>query len=192
VSELVDRAAAWMRDVHPHFEHLDRALAWLIELEPDASEPARIAAVTHDSERAFDDPAAPWDTAADFDARGYLAYHQGRCAGFVRNWLREQGAPERLTGEVAALVGAHELGGWPDADLVQAADSLSFLETMVPLVERWITARGLAPSLGYRKLQWMDDRISAALPHAREAAMPLLEAGLSRLYEVAAETRRVS
>ena len=37
-----------------------------------------------------------------------------------------------------ALVRVHEEGGWPEANVVQAADSLSFLETMVGLVAGWI------------------------------------------------------
>jgi hypothetical protein len=34
-------------------------------------------------------------------------------------------------GELKALVRAHEDGGWPEVDLIQAADSLSFLEDAV-------------------------------------------------------------
>src|SRR3712207_9517216 len=49
-----------------------------------------------------------------------------------------------LVEEVDRLVRNHEVGGWPEADLVQAADSISFLETMVGLVAGWVQS-GRAP-----------------------------------------------
>ena len=52
-----------MDEVHPHALHLERTLHWLLELDPHASEPARIAAATHDVERAYPDPSAGWDSA---------------------------------------------------------------------------------------------------------------------------------
>ena len=48
-------------------------------------------------------------------------------------WLRAQGADEKLLHDVERLILWHELGGWHEADLVQAADRLSFLETNVDL-----------------------------------------------------------
>ena len=63
VSELLEQCRAWMDEVHPHALHLERTLHWLLELDPHASEPARIAAATHDVERAYPDPSAGWDSA---------------------------------------------------------------------------------------------------------------------------------
>ena len=67
-------------------------------------------------------------------ARAWIAYvrwHQDRCADIVAGWLRDQGVDEAMLREVEALVRAHEDGGWPEVDLIQAADSLSFLEDAV-------------------------------------------------------------
>ncbi len=50
----------------------------------------------------------------------------------VAAWLAEQGAPADVAARAEALVRVHEEGGDPEADVLQAADSLSFLETMVP------------------------------------------------------------
>jgi hypothetical protein len=52
---VLDRAQAWVADVHPHARHLERTLDWLLALDPHASERARIAAATHDIERAYPD-----------------------------------------------------------------------------------------------------------------------------------------
>ena len=34
VSEVLDRAQAWIAEVHPHARHLERTLDWLLELDP--------------------------------------------------------------------------------------------------------------------------------------------------------------
>jgi hypothetical protein len=181
---LVDDAAAWIEQVHPHPRHLTRALQILLELEPNASEALQLATVTHDSERAFPDPDPPFDSAKHFDVPGYLRFHQRRAAATSGRWLDDQGAPFALRDQVAILIAHHEEGGWPEADLLQAADSLSFLETMVPLVEGWITKGRTGPERAFAKLQWMHDRIAPDLVEARERAVPLLEAGHAHLRGV--------
>jgi kynurenine formamidase len=181
VSELLERAQAWVADVHPHARHLERTLDWLLELDPEASEAARIAAATHDIERAYPDEASTWDSARDWDSVEYNRWHQDRCAEIVTSGLRERGAGEELTREVAGLVRVHEDGGWLEADLVQAADSLSFLETMVPLVLGWVESGRAPRERAEGKLRHSVDRISADLPRAREIGEALLEPALSRL-----------
>ena len=185
-TERVASAAAWIEQVHPHPYHLTRALELLLELDPGAGEALQIATVTHDSERAFPDPDPPYDSALHFDVPGYLRFHQRRAAATTGRWLDDQGAPFALRDQVATLIAVHEEGGWPEADLLQAADSLSFLETMVPLVAGWITKGRTGPERAFAKLQWMHDRISPDLPQARAMAVPLLEAGHERLREVEA------
>jgi hypothetical protein len=185
MTELLERARAWIAEVHPHALHLERTLHWLVVLAPGAGEAARIAAVTHDAERAFPDPGSPWVPSRDFDVPDYTRWHQDRCADLVSAWLREQGGGAEVVQRVDALVRAHEDGGWPEADLVQAADSLSFLEVMVPLVEGWVADGRASPERAAHKLQTMDDRISPDLPRARELARPLLDDGLARVASVA-------
>src|SRR3954471_7796474 len=184
MSELVAAAAAWIEEVHPHPRHLTRALEILLELDPDAGEALQLATVTHDSERAFPDPDPPFDSARHFDVPGYLRFHQRRAAATTGRWLDDAGAPLAPRDQVAILIAHHEEGGWPEADLLQAADSLSFLEVMVPLVEGWITKGRTGPERAFAKLQWMHDRIAPELPQARAMAVPLLEAGHAHLREV--------
>ena len=129
MASLAERARAWVEEVHPHARHLTRTLDWVLELEPGASEALEVAAVTHDIERAFPDPDATWDSARDWAAPAYNRWHQDRCADMVAAWLTEQGAPAGVAARAEALVRIHEEGGDPEADVLQAADSLSFLET---------------------------------------------------------------
>ncbi|HSI80632.1 MAG TPA: cyclase family protein [Solirubrobacterales bacterium] len=178
---LLDTARAWIAEIHPHAHHLDRAESWLVALEPEASDAMRIAAVTHDIERAFPDPDVRWDSAEHWDDPEYNRWHQDRCAAIIADWLAEQGAPEELSRDVEALVRAHEDGGWPEADLVQAADSLSFLETMVPLIVAWVETGKAPPERAEGKLRHSASRISSDLPRAREIAAAMLTPALSRV-----------
>jgi len=175
VSEALERAQSWMAEVHPHNRHLERTLAWLLALDPDASEAARIAAATHDVERAYPDGDAPWDSARDWDSVEYNRWHQDRCADMIGPGLRDRGASAELADAVAGLVRVHEDGGWLEADLVQAADSLSFLETMVPLVVGWVESGRASRERAEGKLRHSVERISPDLPRAREIGEALLQ-----------------
>jgi hypothetical protein len=168
MTPLLESARAWVEEVHPHARHLLRTEDWVVELDPGATEALRLAAALHDIERAFPDPSAGWDSARDWDSPAYNRWHQDRCAEIAARWLREQGAPATLAAEVEALIRVHEVGGWPDADLLQAADSLSFLETMVGVVARWPRERAEA------KLRNSLERIAPELERARALAAPLL------------------
>jgi kynurenine formamidase len=184
VTELLERARAWIADVHPHRVHLERTLWWVERLDPQASEAVRIAAVTHDIERAFPDREAGWDSAVYWDDPEYNRWHQERCARMVGDWLREQGADAALVDAVERLVRVHEEGGWPDADVVQAADSLSFLETMVDVLARWVQSGRAPRERAEGKARHSAERISPALGAARGEAEPLLAAALQRLSAV--------
>jgi kynurenine formamidase len=186
VSELLERARGWMAEVHPHARHMERTLDWAVELDPQASEAVRIAAVTHDAERAYPDREAGWDSAVSWDDPEYNRWHQARCARIVGEWLREQGADHVLAEQVESLVGAHEEGGWPEADVVQAADSLSFLETMVHVLAGWVQSGRAPRARATGKARHSLERISRSLPRAREEAAPLLAAALQRLAAVPA------
>jgi kynurenine formamidase len=184
VSELLERATAWMAEVHPHLLHMERTLWWAQELDPGASEAVRIAAVTHDAERAYPDGQAGWDSAVSWDDPAYNRWHQERCAQIVAEWLRDEDADAELAAEVERLVAVHEEGGWPEADLVQAADSLSFLETMVGTLAEWVQSGRAPRERADGKARHSLGRISPALVQAREEGEPMLRAALQRLRAV--------
>jgi hypothetical protein len=157
--------------------HLERTLDWLLVLEPDAAPALQIAALIHDIERAI--PLAEGEAAPDSMSPEYNDWHQRRSAAGARRWLSEQHASPELIAEVAALVRVHEDGGSPDADLLQAADSLAFLEVQTDLFAGFVADGRLARADAERKVRWMYERV--AVPHARELAGPLLEDALARL-----------
>ena len=63
---------------------------------------------------------------------------------------------------------------------MQAADSLSFLETMVPLVVGWVESGRASRERAEGKLRHSVERISPDLPRAREIGKALLASALSR------------
>ena len=172
MTELETLARAWI-EPHWNLEHLVRARDWLLVLDPDASEAMRLAALLHDVERQF--PGGPVHDIqqAPEDELEYRRLHAERSARFVEEWLRERGAEPAFVEEVARLVRLHEVGGGPAADLVQAADSLSFLEVNVHLPARWAELGRCSLERGIDQHRWMLERIR--VPRARELAEPLFE-----------------
>jgi Domain of unknown function (DUF4202) len=172
VTPLEERALEWIQP-HWNLEHLVRARDWLLVLDPDASEQMRLAALLHDVERQFPGgPVQDLSIAPENDLE-YRRAHAERSAQFVEAWLREQGAEPDAVEEVARLVRLHEVGGDPAADLVQAADSLSFLEVNIDLPARWAEQGRCSVERGVDQHRWMLERIR--VPRARELAAPLFE-----------------
>src|SRR3954465_14077493 len=191
MSDLLPAARAWVAELrHPHERHLLRTEDWAVELDPDASERLPPAAVLHDIERAFPDSETSWDSARDWDSPVYNRWHMDRSAEIAARWLRERGASEELVDGVERLILVHEDGGWPEADVLQAADSLSFLETLAPLVVGWIESGRWTRERGPGKGQSSVDRMTPNLTRARELAEPMLRDSLAAVAAARAEAPR--
>jgi len=174
---LEEMAAAWVAALG-NGRHLLRTRDWLVVLDPAAGEDLRIAALTHDVERNFPgSPLQPADRPAN--DRAYRDAHQARSAELVTRWLLEYNANPAFIQEVAALVRVHEWGGSPPADLLQAADSISFLETTAQHAGNWIREGRYTRERTEEQLNWMLDRIR--VPKARELARPFFDAAVRGL-----------
>jgi hypothetical protein len=170
VSSLERRAETW---IGPYWNarHLVRARDFAVALDPDASDAVRIAALTHDIERHF--PGGPQFDPATMapDDKAYNREHPERSARIVGDWLVGEGADDALVAEVRELVRLHEWGGTPAADLLQAADSLSFFDVNRGLTAGWVRDGRASVAQARAKLDWMLDRIR--LERARDLALPL-------------------
>ena len=102
-------------------------------------------------------------------------------------WLLAHGADPDFALEVVSLVSVHEDGGSPEAELLQAADSLSFLEVQVELFESMVEQGLLAAAAAEDKLNRMHDRIGPQ--RAREIAEPMFAAAHARIARAAASQR---
>jgi hypothetical protein len=173
---LEERALVW---IEPYWnaEHLVRTRDWLLALDPEAHEALRLAAMTHDMERHF--PGGPVeDLSLEPEANTeYRRLHSERSAEIVGRWLSGEGADEELVQDARRLILAHEVGGAPDEDLLQAADSLSFLEVNAGVVAGWFTSGRCSRERAKAQLRWMFERVRLA--PARELGGPLYEEALA-------------
>jgi hypothetical protein len=179
-SVIEARAAEWIAPYSQAW-HLERARDWVVYLDSGASLEMRVAAVTHDIERMF--PGGPvFDKRRGrWDDPHYLYAHAARSGTIVGAWLQDNGAAAEgcAIREVQRLVTLHEFGGLDGADIVQAADSLSFLETLQDVVAGWVTAGECGIEQARAKYQYMADRIRISA--ARRLAGPLLAQAMASL-----------
>jgi hypothetical protein len=182
-TEIERQAIAWV-GAYSQAWHLVRARDWLIWLDEDAPLEARLAVVTHDIERMFPNGPAFDKATGRWDDPHYLYAHAARSAEVVGVWLYSQdGAKEELSvSEVQRLITLHEFGGIDGADLVQAADSLSFLETLQDVARDWVIRGECGVDQARAKHRYMAERIRVAA--ARRLAGPLLEQALTSLEDL--------
>jgi len=177
-SSLVETARRWVVETYPYNrDHLVCALAWLDRLAPGSHEAVRLATLTHDMERAFPGPDSP--EMQSLNDPVYIRLHSERSAKIVGTWLREHGASEALARHVETLILAHETGGWLEADMVQAADSLSFFDTNVELFLGFVRAGRFTAADVRWKFEHSYQRIR--VPQAKELALPRFEEAGARL-----------
>jgi SAM-dependent methyltransferase len=185
ITPLITLSRTWVSENYgQHAKHLLKAEEWLRRINPHATEAMLLATLTHDMERAFPGPDSPkQDPSLGPDDPIYNQAHSQRSARIVSAFLREQHASETLVTEVARLIEVHEIGGWPEADWVQAADSLSFLEVNIDFFLSFINAPENSWTFEQvrAKFDWMYQRIKLA--EARELATPLYEQALHKLRD---------
>ena len=144
----------------------------------------RLAVVTHDIERMFPNGPNIDKATGRWDDPHYLYAHASRSAEVVGLWMHGRAWPEGLSvPEVRRLITLHEFGGIGGADLVQAADSLSFLETLQDVVRRWVRKGECDVAQARAKHQYMADRIR--IREAKRLSEPLLEGALRSLDDLA-------
>jgi len=182
-TEIERRVLAWIAPYN-QATHLVRARDWLVYLDPDASLEARLAVVTHDIERMFPNGPTIDKATCRWDDPHYLYAHASRSAEVVGVWLHSQdGAKEEVSlSEVQRLITLHEFGGIDGADYVQAADSLSFIETLQDVVRGWVDGGECGVEQARAKHRYMAERIR--VPEARRLAAPLLEQALASLADL--------
>ncbi|CAH1649698.1 conserved hypothetical protein [Hyphomicrobiales bacterium] len=171
LTELDHKALRWL-DTFYQLEHMLAAREWAIRLSAGGSPELRFAAIVHDAERFF--PGGPTGTPQNgFDDADYLFAHSTRSADIVDAWLdkRSTPVPAAFRKRVRALILRHELGGDPEEDILQAADSLSFLSTYDWLVVGWVRDGHYTIAGAREKLDWMLNRIR--VPAALRFALPI-------------------
>jgi hypothetical protein len=182
MTSLEFKALEWL-DGFYELEHLLATRQWAVKLRPQASPELRLAALVHDAERYF--PGGPTNTPSRFDDPGYLFAHSIRSAEVVDSFLAGvPGVDGEFRYRVRCLVLRHEVGGGTEADVLQAADSLSFLETLPWLTVEWVHTGRYTVETAMAKHHYMLTRMRQ--PEALEYGLPLYEQAVSRLKNAAA------
>lgn len=179
-TEVEALAAEWV-EPYSQVEHLMRARDWLVYLNPAATVEMRVAAMTHDIERMFPGGPVLRHADGDWDNPFYLFPHSLRSAEAVSMWLGALGpvSAQVSVPEVRRLIALHEVGGLNGADVVQAADSLSYLETLAGLTREWVLSGACSREAAAGKLTYTVERIR--VPGARALADQWLVWAMDRL-----------
>jgi hypothetical protein len=123
-----------------------------------------------------------------WDDRDYNDAHAGRSAVIVPEWLIEHGASPALAAAVAQPIREHEFGGSAEGDLMQAVDSISFLETNSGLVAGWAGNGRCSVEKAREKLRWMGDRVRHA--EGRAIALEFQRRALEEFNQLTDPRRR--
>lgn len=112
-----------------HMPHFERTVFWLEKFLPNCGEAEKIAAYSHDIERAFRDEVKK--VPEDYLSVDFLRSHQEGGAEIMRKFLTEKNASDELISTVVHLISRHEEGGDNEQNALMDADSVSFFETNV-------------------------------------------------------------
>lgn len=137
--------------------HFERTAFWFEKFLPETTEAHKIAAYSHDIERAFRD--AQKAIPENYLDPEFLMNHQAGGAKIMSEFLSKEGASKELIQKVTHLISKHEVGGDFEQNALMDADSVSFFETNA---EMFVTKKAPIEGKGKvkEKLDWMFNRIS--------------------------------
>lgn len=153
--------------------HHARTLYWIEQLKPDCGEELRIAAYSHDIERAFDPEAKE---KKEFNTAEEMKKHQTEGGKIMYEFLTKEGYDNERAARVRNLISCHEVGGDEEQNLLKDADSISWLEVSAP---KHISRKTFSKEELSKKIESMFSRISSE--EAREMAKPFYEEDLKML-----------
>jgi len=148
-------------------EHALNTLEWVERLEPGADDILRLAAVSHDIERALPGRKLSRKDFDDYDE--YKRAHCRQSAAVLSEILDRHGVSEADRLDLVELVMNHEFGKRGDhkASVLKDADSISFFQVCLP---RYFQREGPDETLrrmrwGWRRLSSRGRKIVASIEH---------------------------
>ncbi len=160
-------------------KHFKRTVHWIKKLKADADEALLISAIAHDIERAF----RKHDIEDKTHTHGYadpefFRPHEERGAEIITEFLKKEGAEQKLIDRVKMLVSRHEEGGNDDQNLLKDADSISFFENNVSVfLTKHVSEVGKEKVK--EKFDWMFNRITSE--KAKQIARQWYEKAIKKL-----------
>ncbi len=161
--------------------HFGRTVYWMRKLNPKADEASLIAAMAHDIERAFRTKEQHGKRAIEgYDHPAFFRPHEEKGAEIMADFLKKEGADEKMIAKVKMLISRHEEGGNEEQNLLKDADSISFLEDNIPLFLEKAQKEGNEKIRA--KFEWMFNRITSE--KAKKIARPWYEKAMKELEKV--------
>ena len=154
--------------------HAENTLQWLLKIKPDADDALQIAALAHDIDRASDQKVKR-DDYEDYDA--FKAAHAKHSANILRDILEAYGVCSYIIDKACRLVLHHEVGGDPEADVLQDADSISYFDSNLPLYygrEGWEETKRRC-LWGYRRLSPKMRKVLLSIRHQNPKLNQMLQ-----------------
>jgi hypothetical protein len=155
----------------PHFE---RTAYWVEQLRPDSDEALRVAAFSHDIERAIYGDWVQGSTDVDV-----LQKHGELSAEIIGGFLRTIDAEDEFISKVKMLVARHEFIGNDEQNVLNEADCISYFETRSPIHVMVWPDQGVPKAHVRKKFEFMYARLKTK--HAKEIVEPLFKTAIEQL-----------
>lgn len=155
----------------PHFE---RTVHWVTQLKPDSDEALRVAAFSHDIERAIYGDWVQGSTETEV-----LQKHGELSAEIIGGFLRTIDAEEAFISKVKMLVAMHEFGGSDEQDVLKEADCISYFETRAPIHLTIWPEQGVPKTHIRKKFDFMYARLKTG--QAKTIVEPLYKKAIEQL-----------
>lgn len=108
-------------------KHSELVLKWVLNLKPDADEALKIAALSHDIDRAItkitEKDLKDFSKIAEFKKE-----HSIRSAKFICDILKKHNCSQNIVDKVKRLVENHEFGGDEESNILMDADCLAYFD----------------------------------------------------------------
>ncbi|MEK6757790.1 MAG: HD domain-containing protein [Nanoarchaeota archaeon] len=112
-------------------KHSKLVLKWALNLKPNADGALKIAALSHDIDRAI--TKITEKDLKDFSKIDeFKKEHSIRSAEFICNILKKHNYPQKIIDKVKHLVENHEFGGDEESNILMDADSLAYFDYNIP------------------------------------------------------------
>lgn len=162
-------------------KHFERTVYWIKQLKADADEALLISAIAHDIERAFrKQDVKDKKHSHSYADPEFFRSHEERGAEIMADFLKKEGAEQKLIDRVKMLISKHEEGGNDDQNLLKDADSISFFENNVPtFLTKHVSEVGKEKVK--EKFDWMFNRITSE--KAKQIARQWYEEAIKKLDE---------
>jgi hypothetical protein len=117
--------------IKEELNHSRLVLKWLLKLKPDADEALKIAAISHDIDRAIT-KITEKDLEDYSKIDEFKKQHALRSARFISEILKKHDYSNDFIEKVKHLVENHEIGGDMETNFLTDADSLAYFEYNIP------------------------------------------------------------